>query len=516
MVEAIAGNQVFTGSEVLYTFRIFRIMKLINIAGSWRGFRVQLMTTWLALKDMGDFLILLVAYLIISSLLSTELFAYRVLFSKKTGFPINRFDKSNVNYGDFSSPRLNFNNFTESLVTNFVVIVLDGWNLVMYDVYRTSDNKVLSHYIQFYLIYFILLVIIGNMILLNLFLAVLINNFVHNRENYKDENTKNLLTYSLQASVNRLKIYFLKIKKGGSDLLNRENRDTMRKSPTIEMEERILKDFEPPEDGSNYSKNYDYRLFPVTINVDSDLKDRLEQGDGLLTKKYTRIVKLVGKSLFFFSNENSFRLFLFKWVYHKVVRNTFLILGVVSSLMLIFSDPLSSPNKGLNSFINITKQIIGFIFLIKMVLETITMGFLFNGNESYMRHGMHMLESFINVCFLLYFALGMESLSNFGVFRLIYIIEMMDLFIKNNTTKVVLKSLIHSLPSILSLMFIELIFFYALGVINVNFFRGKFYSCDLSSIPGTLSSPSCFPRQNKNERRLRELWRRLGCPGPAL
>ena len=166
-MEAIAGNQVFTGSEVLYTFRIFRIMKLINIAGSWRGFRVQLMTTWLALKDMGDFLILLVAYLIISSLLSTELFAYRVLFSKKTGFPINRFDKSNVNYGDFSSPRLNFNNFTESLVTNFVVIVLDGWNLVMYDVYRTSDNKVLSHYIQFYLIYFILLVIIGNMILLN-------------------------------------------------------------------------------------------------------------------------------------------------------------------------------------------------------------------------------------------------------------------------------------------------------------------------------------------------------------
>ena len=339
---------------------------------------------------------------------------------------------------------------------------------------------------------------------------------MHNRENYKDENTKNLLTYSLQASVNRLKIYFLKIKKGGSDLLNRENRDTMRKSPTIEMEERILKDFEPPEDGSNYSKNYDYRLFPVTINVDSDLKDRLEQGDGLLTKKYTRIVKLVGKSLFLFSNENSFRLFLFKWVYHKVVRNTFLILGVVSSLMLIFSDPLSSPNKGLNSFINITKQIIGFIFLIKMVLETITMGFLFNGNESYMRHGMHMLESFINVCFLLYFALGMESLSNFGVFRLIYMIEMMDLFIKNNTTKVVLKSLIHSLPSILSLMFIELIFFYALGVINVNFFRGKFYSCDLSSIPGTLSSPSCFPRQNKNKRRLRELWRRLGCPGPAL
>ncbi len=90
LIEGVVGGQVFTGSEVLYTFRIFRIVKLINIAGQWRGFRVQLKTTWMALKDMGDFLILLLAYLTISSLLSTELFAYNLLFSKRDRLPLNR------------------------------------------------------------------------------------------------------------------------------------------------------------------------------------------------------------------------------------------------------------------------------------------------------------------------------------------------------------------------------------------------------------------------------------------
>ena len=90
LIEGLLGSQIFTGSEVLYTFRIFRIVKLINIAGQWKGFRVQLKTTWMALKDMGDFLILLLAYLTISSLLSTELFAYNVLFSKRDKLPLNR------------------------------------------------------------------------------------------------------------------------------------------------------------------------------------------------------------------------------------------------------------------------------------------------------------------------------------------------------------------------------------------------------------------------------------------
>lgn len=120
-----------------------------------------------------------------------------------------------------------------------------------------------------------------------------------------------------------------------------------------------------------------------------------------------------------------------------------------------------------------------------MVLQFILYGVIANGKESYLRHPMHFLELCLNLIFFINYG-NFPKLANVGVIRLVYIIEIADSYLTSNHSKVVLKSLIRSLPSISSLIFFELLFFYALGILNVNFFKGRFTYCDDANVPGRL------------------------------
>jgi hypothetical protein len=65
----------------------------------------------------------------------------------------------------------NFNSFLESFVSVFIILANDGW-VKLYTVhYRETNQPLLSTF------FFFSLLIIGQLILLNLFISVLIENF---------------------------------------------------------------------------------------------------------------------------------------------------------------------------------------------------------------------------------------------------------------------------------------------------------------------------------------------------
>jgi hypothetical protein len=64
---------------------------------------------------------------------------------------------------------MNFDNLYNAYVTVFAVMIGDDWNLIMY------DYKQLYYYGATF--YFIFLVIITQIVMLNLLLAILISNF---------------------------------------------------------------------------------------------------------------------------------------------------------------------------------------------------------------------------------------------------------------------------------------------------------------------------------------------------
>ena len=67
------------------------------------------------------------------------------------------------------------------LVTIFIVLVGDDWHLVYYDAIRSVG------YVS--TVYFVSLIILGNFVILNLFLAILLGYF--DCSNLKDEKEKN-------------------------------------------------------------------------------------------------------------------------------------------------------------------------------------------------------------------------------------------------------------------------------------------------------------------------------------
>lgn len=118
----------------------------------------------ITLKDINFFGLLLILFMVIFTLLGMELFAYKVKFGTDDK-PI----MSDIMNTEGTYPRASFNKFGLGFTTIFIVFIGEDWNSVMYDHYRA--------YGIFAIILFIIIFIWGNLIMLNLFLAILLKNF---------------------------------------------------------------------------------------------------------------------------------------------------------------------------------------------------------------------------------------------------------------------------------------------------------------------------------------------------
>ena len=98
--------------------------------------------------------------MIIFTILGMELFSYKAKFNEK-----NEIDLQNGN-----SIMQNFDSFIWSFTSVFIVLTSDSWSMIWFAYYRAMKSWIVTAYIQiiFYL---------GNRILLNLFLAILLQNF---------------------------------------------------------------------------------------------------------------------------------------------------------------------------------------------------------------------------------------------------------------------------------------------------------------------------------------------------
>jgi hypothetical protein len=127
-----------------------------------------------SVKDISTFSILLLISMTIFTLLGLELYAYKIQFlDHELTRPKSLGDSKSKGY----SPRLNFDTAVNSFITIFTVIVGDDWNAIMYSHYRVLVASKLYGEAYFTLGFFIFLFIVGNFVLLNLFLAILLANF---------------------------------------------------------------------------------------------------------------------------------------------------------------------------------------------------------------------------------------------------------------------------------------------------------------------------------------------------
>ncbi|XP_051898184.1 voltage-dependent P/Q-type calcium channel subunit alpha-1A-like isoform X3 [Pristis pectinata] len=150
------------GISVLRALRLLRIFKVTKYWASLRNLVVSLLSS---MKSIISLLFLLFLFIVVFALLGMQLFGGQ--FNFETG-----------------TPSTNFDTFPAAIMTVFQILTGEDWNVVMYDGIESQggvNRGMISS------VYFIVLTLFGNYTLLNVFLAIAVDNLANAQELTKDE-----------------------------------------------------------------------------------------------------------------------------------------------------------------------------------------------------------------------------------------------------------------------------------------------------------------------------------------
>ncbi|XP_056894023.1 voltage-dependent R-type calcium channel subunit alpha-1E isoform X5 [Takifugu flavidus] len=149
------------GISVLRALRLLRIFKITKYWASLRNLVVSLMNS---MKSIISLIFLLFLFIVVFALLGMQLFGGRFIFEDYTP--------------------TNFDTFPAAIMTVFQILTGEDWNEVMYDGIRSQGGVKSGMWSS---IYFIVLTLFGNYTLLNVFLAIAVDNLANAQELTKDE-----------------------------------------------------------------------------------------------------------------------------------------------------------------------------------------------------------------------------------------------------------------------------------------------------------------------------------------
>ncbi|KAG5854018.1 hypothetical protein ANANG_G00033040 [Anguilla anguilla] len=150
------------GISVLRALRLLRIFKVTKYWSSLRNLVVSLLSS---MKSIISLLFLLFLFIVVFALLGMQLFGGQ--FNFETG-----------------TPPTNFDTFPAAIMTVFQILTGEDWNVVMYDGIASQGGVKKG---MVFSIFFIVLTLFGNYTLLNVFLAIAVDNLANAQELTKDE-----------------------------------------------------------------------------------------------------------------------------------------------------------------------------------------------------------------------------------------------------------------------------------------------------------------------------------------
>jgi hypothetical protein len=125
-------------------------MRVVRLANNWKSFQELLEVLIMTVKDISTITVLLLVFIFTYMLIGMELYSQRVQATE-----------------DSTST---YNSLSESFLSVFIVLANDGWTNIYFNHYHQAGAIPAT-------IYFISLVMIGQFVLLNLVIAIIIENF---------------------------------------------------------------------------------------------------------------------------------------------------------------------------------------------------------------------------------------------------------------------------------------------------------------------------------------------------
>ncbi|MEE6501693.1 hypothetical protein FKM82_004299 [Ascaphus truei] len=416
-------------------FRCVRLLRIFKVTRHWASLSNLVASLLNSMKSIASLLLLLFLFIIIFSLLGMQLFGGK------------------FNFDETQTKRSTFDNFPQSLLTVFQILTGEDWNAVMYDGIMAYGGPSSSGMIV--CIYFIILFICGNYILLNVFLAIAVDNLA---------DAESLNTAQKEAAEEKEKKKSARKESTGNK--DGEKADNDRKKA---IDSKVVIDEENEEERECQEPDEEDEEEP---EVPAGPRPR-RMSELNMKEKITPIPE--GSAFFIFSNTNPFRVGCHKLINHHIFTNLILVFIMLSSASLAAEDPIRS-----HSFRNIVLGYADYVFTsmftFEIVLKMLTFGaFLHKG--SFCRNYFNLLDLLVVGVSLVSFGIQSSAISVVKILRVLRVLRPLRAINRAKGLKHVVQCVFVAIKTIGNIMIVTTLLQFMFACIGVQLFKGKFYRC---------------------------------------
>ncbi|CAN0379712.1 unnamed protein product [Lampetra planeri] len=507
------------GLRVLRALRLLRIFKVTKYWSSLRNLVVSLLNS---MKSIVSLLFLLFLFIVVFALLGMQLFGGQFNF-------------------DHSTPDTNFNTFPAAIMTVFQILTGEDWNVVMYDAI-VSQGGVDDG--MFASLYFIVLTLFGNYTLLNVFLAIAVDNLANAQELTKDEEeeeeaaTHKLAMQKAREVAEVSPISAANLSRWGKEprlsskprsvweqRANELRRQHLRATSTEALNASPFRTSDGQAAGVNATVGVPSLLdakgpglegngkgggkaepsqlvkIPVTLTGPAGDSTQLqgagkeekeaeaEEGEGAEGDPTGPKPMVPFSSMFVFSTTNPVRRACHYVVNMRYFEMCILMVIAMSSIALAAEDPVeagSIRNKVLRYF----DYVFTGVFTFEMVFKMIDLGLVLH-RGAYFRDPWNILDFIVVSGALLAFAFsgpknrkggkGGKDLNTIKSLRVLRVLRPLKTIKRLPKLKAVFDCVVNSLKNVLNILIVYILFMFIFAVIAVQLFKGRFFFCSDNS-----------------------------------
>ena len=470
----------------LRVFRIFRVIRIAKVLRKLKSMRIIIVSIKKSLKNVAYIIIILILFIFIFQLLGMSLL-----------------------YQNY-----HFKSFLVSFYSTYQILTLENWDTIFYEIWPIN---------KFCIFYFVFWIFIGNYILFNLFISILIQSFSDMDMEDEDDLTED----DIIERIYPLPDYLFTLKNNITDY-NYVKIHELRRASKEPMYNNIFSSgtISTSKEGMNKYSSSNFNLANISkLSIDTESEENLEKTDFSKTtefkdevedvdednKMYTLIEKRMIKwqkinkifkknecedSLYLFSQSNGFRILCMKLINHSLFDKFILFIIILSTLRLIMDTFLGGYS--IAFFFDICDLIFNIIFLLEAVIKMIALGLAFD-EGSYLRDNWNKMDAIIVICSFIEFhtfsqkyIFSQSYISSFEflkIMRLLRTLRPLRFISHNDNLKLIVTSLFDSALPIFNTLFILIVVLFMFSIVGISLFYSYFHNCYLLQDNGSFILP---------------------------
>lgn len=393
------------GLSFLRILRILRVLRILRLMRSWQGLYKIIRTFIRAVPQMVNIFILIMLCMFMFSLLGMQLFGG--IYSEANGFSPDHCPGGVCAQALEEKPRFHFDYCGPAMITIFILLTGE-WVEAMEPVASIEGPSASA--------FFILVVLVGKFMLMNLLVAVILHEFADD-------------TASPGASP----------RKSSSSPITA--RDRALDPGATAREDEPTSRFVPVNFGAHkpsWPKDYSLLIFPPN---------------------------------------HGFRLFCGRLIQHPWFDRVIIVAIILSSIGLALDSPRNDPQSDLVRNLAVADVIFTAIFFIEMSIKIVAFGFAC-GKGSYLSSAWNQVDfAIVMVSLLVLLAEAIPQLRSLRVLRIMRVLRPLRLVSRNAGMRLIITSLFKAMPAVVNVFGVVIMLQVVFAIIGIQLFSGTMASC---------------------------------------